>query len=272
MSSNFIYYVYAYLRSKDSGTAKSGSPYYIGKGKGNRAWQKHRNHGRGVFTPSSKSNIVLLENNLSELGALALERRMISWYGRKDIKTGILLNKTAGGDGAQGACLSLIKRMKSDSNPMKNPDICSLVHEKRKLLTLRYDNNVPHTYEITGPDQEKYITNSLSRFCKENNLNRDALISHINRGKIPGVYRISNRLSQSRLNSIGWEVSSTTYKNKLVKSKTKIRIYNTETNEVIIVDILKEWCKENNINYMDMILNKSNWKYEKIKSFMVDIV
>jgi hypothetical protein len=102
-----IYYVYAYIRRKDSATAKAGTPYYIGKGKGKRAYRPH-----AIQVPKDKTKIVFLETNLSEVGAIALERRYIRWYGRKDIGTGILLNRTDGGEGASGRKLSEVAKRK----------------------------------------------------------------------------------------------------------------------------------------------------------------
>jgi hypothetical protein len=88
------YYVYAYLRQKSSLTAPIGTPYYIGKGQGYRAYSKDH----ACPLPSNLDYIIILEENLTEIGALALERRYINWYGRKDLGNGILHNRTDGGD------------------------------------------------------------------------------------------------------------------------------------------------------------------------------
>ena len=88
-----IYYTYAYLR-------KDGTPYYIGKGHGHRAYKRT---GRRCPTPKDKSRIVFLKTDLTEEQALKHEVYMIAILGRKDKGTGILRNLTDGGEGITGA-------------------------------------------------------------------------------------------------------------------------------------------------------------------------
>ena len=86
-----IYYVYQYLRS-------DGTPYYIGKGHGMRAYSKRHN----IHLPKANERIVMIEENMLETDAIAMEIELIAKYGRKDIGTGILRNLTNGGEGASG--------------------------------------------------------------------------------------------------------------------------------------------------------------------------
>ena len=87
-----LYYTYAFLREDKT-------PYYIGKGKGDRAYRKRL---KGVKRPKEDSRILILKRNLTEEEAFRHEIYMISVFGRKDLGTGILLNRSSGGDGVSG--------------------------------------------------------------------------------------------------------------------------------------------------------------------------
>jgi hypothetical protein len=101
------YYTYAYLR-------KDGTPYYIGKGRGSRAYVKC---GRSCKPPKDESRILILKKNLTEEEAFRHERYLIFVLGRKDCGTGVLRNLTNGGEGASGAIRSdEFKRSRSGPN------------------------------------------------------------------------------------------------------------------------------------------------------------
>jgi hypothetical protein len=93
MENNF--YVYMYLR-------EDGTPYYVGKGKGNRVYSKNRR----IPRPKDKSRVVFYKQNLTEEEAFKYEVDLIAFYGRKDLSTGILYNLTDGGEGSSGAIRS----------------------------------------------------------------------------------------------------------------------------------------------------------------------
>lgn len=80
------HYVYAYICQITT------LPYYIGKGKDSRAWAPHDS----IPLPDYYDYIIILEENISDDLACAIETKLIKYYGRRDLQTGILLNKTDG--------------------------------------------------------------------------------------------------------------------------------------------------------------------------------
>jgi hypothetical protein len=86
------FYTYIYSRQAD------GTPYYIGKGQGNRAFSKHR-RGHISVPPAAR---ILIQYWPSEAEAFEMEKYFIQLFGRKDNGTGILRNMTDGGEGISG--------------------------------------------------------------------------------------------------------------------------------------------------------------------------
>ena len=113
MTSN-DYYTYAWIRI-------DGTPYYIGKGKSDRAYSRRI---VGQFKPPSDTKrIILLKQNLTEEEAFKHECYMIAVYGRKDLGTGILHNLTDGGEGCsglrRGPCSELRRKRLSETSTVK---------------------------------------------------------------------------------------------------------------------------------------------------------
>jgi hypothetical protein len=121
------YYTYAYLR-------EDGTPYYIGKGTGTRAFYKYNSV---VSAPLNKDRIIFLKQNLTEEDAFRHEIYLISVLGRKDLGTGILRNRTDGGEGTSGKVFTEDYRrklseaskrqdksyLKGENNPACRPEI-----------------------------------------------------------------------------------------------------------------------------------------------------
>jgi len=110
MVNPYRFYTYAYLR-------KDGTPYYVGKGEGNRVYYKRSGE---VKPPKDRLRIIFLKQNLLEEEAFNHEIYMISVFGRKDLGTGILHNRTNGGEGCSGIIRSEeYKRKSSESRKGK---------------------------------------------------------------------------------------------------------------------------------------------------------
>jgi NifU-like protein involved in Fe-S cluster formation len=158
------YYVYLYLR-------EDGTPYYVGKGKGNRAFIKK---GRSVSLPLDKNKIVFHSENLTEDKAFALEKELIEKYGRKDNDTGILRNLTDGGEGVSGRIFSEEARKRASEQTKawskNNPEARKKASEKVREFFKNPENRKKHSEKakeyFKNPENRKKQSEKVKEYFK----------------------------------------------------------------------------------------------------------
>jgi hypothetical protein len=157
------FYTYAYLR-QDS------SPYYIGKGIGNRAYRRDR----VIKPPKDKSRILILKQNLTEEESFKHEIYMIAMFGRKDLGTGILHNRTDGGDGGCGFSSEIIEKIRQ----ARLNQSCPRTGKNHSIQTRQEysDKRLKYLYTFISPEGEIFPdTTPLIISQKFPHLRRDLL-------------------------------------------------------------------------------------------------
>lgn len=104
-----MFYVYVY---RDPRPNKNNQPVYVGKGTGDRDlshWSRgsHNKPFQDFLSHIKRKGLIALCTRVfeseNEYEAFAKEIELITLYGRRDIGTGTLFNRTDGGEGASGA-------------------------------------------------------------------------------------------------------------------------------------------------------------------------
>lgn len=153
------FYTYAYLR-------EDGTPYYIGKGKGRRITRRHYRRD-GKYFSAPKDKVIYLKRNLTEEEAFRHEIYMISVLGRKDIGTGILRNRTNGGEGPTGKVLSEETKRKISQSQKGIRRIGGGGHGANNVRSVRWKlyHECGKITDIVG----------IANWCKDNGYRRSAI-------------------------------------------------------------------------------------------------
>jgi hypothetical protein len=247
------FYTYAYLREDKT-------PYYIGKGEKNRAYNKHHT---GISVPKDKSRIIFLKQNLAEKEAFRHEIYMIAVFGRKDLGTGILRNKTNGGDGISG-----FSHSEQTKEKIRNIHLGRKASKetKKKLSEIRKGKKI-HSEEWKKKQSEKMKGNTFGlgiKPSKETLKKRSKALE----GKIPSE-EVKKKMSESHKGkklteehkknigkvNRGKKLSEETKrklsecnKNRKIVYNIKWTIEDINTGEILEIINLNEWCRNNNLS------------------------
>tara|TARA_R110002050_G_scaffold66762_3_gene144664 strand:+ start:25 stop:597 length:573 start_codon:yes stop_codon:yes gene_type:complete len=181
-----MFYTYAYLR-------EDGTPYYIGKGSGERTTEFHIGRSKN-FIPS-EDRILILKDNLTEEEAFRHEIYLISVLGRKDLGTGILRNLTDGGEGCTGMRHSeeTRERIRQITTGVKQSEETikkrvEKIRGQRRTSEQRERQSLAKVgrvcYNLVSPSGELHNVTCIARFARDYNLQRQ-LVNKVCLGQRP---------------------------------------------------------------------------------------
>jgi hypothetical protein len=208
LSQDEKFYVYEYMRNRKSKQGDIGTPYYVGKGFGNRAYRKHQ---KGIIVPKDKSNI-RISTLMNEANAFQLK---IHLYGRIDIKNGCLYNKTHGGDG----CTGLVHTTETKQKLSKFNTGKKLSGETKRKMSVRMKNLSQETKDKINANRKGMIgkTHSVESKKKMSEKKIGKLVSDATKQKI------SNANKGSKHHLFGKTHSEKTKKKQSDSHKGKVR-------------------------------------------------
>jgi hypothetical protein len=181
------FYVYKYLRSIATKNGALNTPYYVGKGQNNRAYAKGR-----LFKPNNTSFIEIVCTSMNDADALQLEMLFIHLYGRLDIGTGCLRNRT---DGGEGCSVRLTKEQKIIRSRLL---IADAIADAREAKAIGKYIKSPQRQE--GPVDFKKIAEEF--YLSKEQI--EALIAYCKGELHEGLYVIITNLCK-RLNNKEWQ-------------------------------------------------------------------
>jgi len=166
------FYTYAYLR-------EDRTPYYIGKGCKKRVYYKYKND---IKPPEDKSRIIFLKDNLTEEEAFKHEIYMISVFGRKDLGTGILHNRTDGGDGSSNMSEETKQKLREARKRQKHPFLGKSHSEesRKKMSEVKSGKNHPNYGKSPSKETRRKQSESMKgiKYSKESLEKRSATRSY----------------------------------------------------------------------------------------------
>ena len=165
--------------------------FYVGKGKGKRAYSKNNRNNYWYNTTKRYGYIIdITEDGLTEQEAFEREIFYINKIGRKDLGLGSLINMTNGGEGPSG-----IKH--TDEAKKRTPEFCKLMKEMKKGVGLGIKKG---NYNTGGYNRNsvKCLYNNIDYEClkhlwvdKFSHMKYGTFKDYVRKNKIEGLIRLN---------------------------------------------------------------------------------